>query len=213
LCLGGGLLALGVPRLTGAVLALEPRAVLWAVHEGEALPAARLAEAAEGLRRAVPWTGEGEQENDRGLLLLRQAEATPAGPERERLFAEAEKATEAGLARSPGHPSAWARLAALRHARGDTAGAVAALRLSMLSGSVVPALMISRLEIAFRLMPALDAETAALVERQIRLAWVIDPEPFTAMLVRPEVADTVRRALADLSDEEIRSFLRLHARH
>lgn len=208
--LGALLLGLGAPRLLAAVQALDARAVLWDVHAGATVPPDRLASAAEGIASASRWAWDGELEGGRGLLLLTLAEQAPPGPDRERLYDEATAASEAALAAAPGQPGVWARLAWLRERRGDQAGAVAALRMSMLSGAVVPEMMAPRVEMGLRLLPAMDAETADLLRRQIRLTWVIAPDFVAGLSTRPGLGPMVRDALDSLGEQEMEHYLRLH---
>lgn len=204
------LLGLGVPRLMAAFQALDARAVLWDVHAGAPVPAERLAAAADDLAAASRWAREGELETERGLLLLKRAEQAPPGAERERLYDEATAATAAGLAAAPGQPSQWARLAWLRERRGDLGGAVAALRMSMLAGAMVPEMMVSRVELGLRLLQAMDSETARLLSRQIRLTWVIAPDFVAGLSTRPGLGTLVRDALESLDEQEMAHYLRLH---
>ncbi|HYD31382.1 MAG TPA: hypothetical protein VEB64_11080 [Azospirillaceae bacterium] len=207
---GGLLLALGIPRLVAAVLALDARPVVWNVYGGATVPGARLTRAAADLAAAGRWVSDGEQDGDRSLLLLRAAEAATTERERSELLSAAEQAVATALAAASGQPSEWVRLAHLRHRRGDTAGAVAALRLSMLSGSFVPALMTSRVEFGLQLLPVLDREMVELLKRQIRQTWVIAPQFVSELGTRPEAGALVRDALAGLSEDEMNNYLRLH---
>lgn len=213
LLLGVALLGLGVPRLIAAGLSQEARAVLWDLEEGKDPPKPqRLAFAAADLAAAAGWVVEGQGLLDRSLLLLRQAESLSAGGERQRLLDDAEAVAASALALAPGQPSAWARLARLRLGRGDGTGAAAALRLSLLSGAVVPALMTWRLELGLRLRPYLDADTRALLDRQIRLTWILQPDHIARLATRPAEAAQVRHALDALSQQEVQHYLRLHRR-
>lgn len=210
LLFAGTALVLGLPRLVGALRALAAREVVGALLEGETPPPPALEAAALELAAAERWSGAGEYKLDRGLTLLRHALAAADPQQQAELFAAAEEATAAGLATAPGEPGAWARLAWLRQRRGDLGGAVAALRLSWLSGAFVPAIMTSRLEMALALRPAMDAEMLSLLRRQIRLAWVTSPDFIAGLAERPEAAGLMGEALAGLSDQEIARYLELH---
>jgi len=172
--IGGLLLVLGVPRLIAAVQALEARGVLWSVYANAEVPPAVLARATDGLAVAGTWVRDGESEGDRSLLLAHRALLAPTPAEQGALWTAAEAAAVSALSVAPGQPSVWARLADLRERRGDREGAVVALRMSMLSGSFVPALMVPRIEQGLRLLAVLDHETLDLLKRQIRLgsSWI-----------------------------------------
>lgn len=203
-------LVLAVPRLIGSLHALSAQETVTALNAGATLPSAELIEAAGQLAAAAHWSGGGDHTLDRGLVLLRQGLGTADPHAKAELFAAAEKATAEGLAAAPGEPGAWARLAWLRLQQGNRDGAVAALRLSFLSGAFVPVLMPSRLELALTLRPAMDDEMLSLLRRQIRLVWVISPDFVAALAERPNIGPLVRNALAELSEEEVNRHLELH---
>jgi hypothetical protein len=122
-------------------------------------------------------------------------------------MAEVRAATEDALARSPVLPELWARLAWLRTVEGDPAGAARALRLSLLSGQVVPAMTVSRLQLGLELHPHMDAETRNLLDQQLRLGWLTVPDNMRAMAGRADVGPLVRDALARLNPAEIDLYL------
>ena len=203
-------LVLAVPRSIGALHAVAVQETVTALTAGDVPAAERLVDAAEELAVAARWSSGADYQLDRGLVLLKQGLATANPDEQAGLFAAAEQATTDGLAAGPGEPGAWARLAWLRFQRGNRDGAVAALRLSFLSGAFVPVLMPSRLELALALRPAMDDEMLSLLRRQIRLAWVTSPDFVAKLAERPAVGPLVRNALAELSEEEVARHLELH---
>ncbi len=203
------LLALGAPRLISAGLSLEARETLWSAYDAVAIADKALATAVDGLASARRWNDDGAADIQRGLLLTQRANNRPPGPERDQLYRDASKATEAGLTLAPGDPSAWHRLAQLRRLTGHDDEAVAALRLSFLAGAMVPDLMVQRLDLAFALLPCIDAETMPLLTRQIRLTWVIAPD-FVANLSKRGHAALIQEALASLGQEEMEQYLHLH---
>lgn len=204
------LLALGVPRLVAAVQSLDARSVVWSVYAGVKVPSETLGQAVTGLVTADAWVRDGERAGDISLLLVHQAllAATPA--EQAPLWEAAEAAAVSALSVAPGQPGVWARLAEVRERRGNREGAVAALRMSMLSGSFVPALMVPRIEQGLRLLPALDRDTRELLKRQLRLTWVANPAFVVAISARPDGGPLVREALAELNDSELKQFQRVH---
>lgn len=198
--LGLVLLGAGGVSLGSAVTALPARAVLGDLRAGRPVADAEAQAAAAALDRAGRWQASAELAADRGLLLLRRDDA------------EAERATEAALRLGPVQPSAWARLAALRAARGEAEGAVQALRLSMLTGAVVPELTRSRIELGLALADRLDPATRALLVRQFRLAWVLDPAAASELLRRADAAPFMQEAMAAMDAADIAQFVRLHGR-
>lgn len=206
------LLGLSAPSLLSGVLTLDARSVLWDVYAGETISADRLTAAAADLAAGLRWTPDGELQGDRSLVLLRAAEAAKTAAERRELLEQATASAMAALASAPGQPGLWARLAYLRLLQGEPAAAAAALRLSMLSGAFVPAMMASRIELGLRLLPALDPETVELLRRQIRLFWLVEPNRVAELSERPEAGDIVREALNGLTDADMLQFQRLHGK-
>lgn len=203
------LLSFGLPRLIGAGLSLEARGTLWNAYDNVAIADKTLTAAIDGLVSARRWSDDGTMDIQRGLLLTLKANRYPPGSERDQLYQEASRATEAGLTRAPGDPSAWYRLAQLRRLTGNDDGAVAALRLSFLAGAMVPELMAPRLELAFSLLSHIDAEAMPLLTRQIRLTWVVAPD-FVSNLSGQGHAALIQEALAFLGQEEMEQYLHLH---
>lgn len=209
--LGAILLVLAVPRLIAALIGLEARDVVWDVHGGQAVPAAVLSDAADHIEAAGRWAADGESAGDRGLLLLEAAKASPVPADGVRLRAEAEAATAEALALAPGQPSLWLRLAHLRHAHGDRQGALAAFRMSVMTGPFVPALMISRTTLGADLLPIMDAETRTLFKRQIRLTWVVAATFVQALSRQADTRQIVAEAMKELSAAEKARGKKIHA--
>jgi hypothetical protein len=202
-------LALGLPRLIGATHEAAAQETVKALLSGQVLSPAALDDAAAALAAADRWSPGGDIRLDRGLVLTHRAlNALPA--EQAAFFAAAEQATVEGLAVSPGEPGGWARLAWLRHRRGDADGAVAALRMSFLSGGFAPPLMQSRLELGLALRPAMDGEMLSLLRRQIRLTWISAPEFIAKLAERPDVGRLASDALAELSEQDVARYLERH---
>lgn len=202
-------LVLGAPRLIGAAYEVSGQGAVEALLAGRPVAPADLDAAAANLAAAERWAGGAEYGLDRGLMLMHRGLTAPPA-EQPGLFAAAEQATAGALAASPGEPGGWSRLAWLRHQRGDVAGAVAALRLSFLSGAFIPLLMPSRLELALALRPAMDDEMLSLLRRQIRLLWVSSPDLVARLAERQDVGGLVGEALAELSEQEVARYLELH---
>ncbi len=200
---------LALPHLIAAVLSFGAIDTLSKVHQNIAVDRVEMITAANGLAAASHWVESGEARADQGYLLLHAAITFPPGAERSRLLQQAEVATLAGLALSPSQPSAWLRLSYLRNLRNDSTGAVKALRLSFLSGSFVPSIMKSRVEFALGLLPAMDTEMISLLHRQIRLAWVVEPNFVAGLSGRADAAFLVREALGTMTEEEVTQFVRL----
>ncbi|WP_156926982.1 hypothetical protein [Azospirillum halopraeferens] len=210
--LGAMVLAMGVPRLIAGLHAAQAGDVLWAVESGTPVDADSLAAAIEALEAADRLEPAAERRVATAFLLTRLAEATEPGPEREALYVRAAATTEAAVAIGPVQPHGWAMLAVLRERAGNPAGAADALRVSMLSGAIEPAIMLWRLNTGLRLLPYMDDDTVALLRRQVRLTWVLSPDRVAALPAEGVAGTLIRRALDDLSEEEIADYLRRHGR-
>jgi hypothetical protein len=74
-------------------------------------------------------------------------------------------------------------------------------------------MMTSRLDLGLRLVSAMDGEMRSLLQRQIRLTWVIAPEAVAKLATQTEAGPLVRSALADLSEGDVAEYLLRHGRN
>lgn len=117
---------------------------------------------------------------------------------------------EAALALAPGDPNGWLWLARLRLKDGKSAAAGQALRMSLLAGQVVPEMMRTRLRLGLDLYPVLDADTQRLVQRQVRLVWVIYPQDIPQLLTVQAYRPVVTEALAAATSADEQQFRRVN---
>jgi len=193
--------------MVAGLLATAASDVQWELEAGKPVAPDRIAAAAAALDAASRWEPSAERDGLRGFLLVRQAQAVSSGQEREPLYAAAMVAIERGLSLGPVQPHAWASLAVLRERAGNARGAVAAMRMSMLSGAFEPRLILWRLTAAMRLREAMDEETLALLRRQIRLAWIFAPDGLMELSTDLDGKALIRQALEELSEDEIARYL------
>ncbi len=207
--MAASLLWLALPRTLAGLAGLEGDTVVSNLRltEGQAAVDA-LAAGADSLEKRAFWHEAGLTEIDHGLLLFQQSRQASSSAQQRHLLEAATLQMERGLARAPGNPSAWAQLAHIRALRGDRAGAVAALRLSMLTGTVTPSIMPSRLALGLYLLDGLDAETRHLLAGQVRLTWGISPDRFAELSRDPAGQAFIRQALADLSEAAVSDYAR-----
>lgn len=184
------LLCLALPRLIGETIVLDARQHVLALRTDPAATGDRAAllSSAALINQTGPLTGDGRLLADGGLLLLRAALLETDMAERQRLLRMAAAASEAGLRQTPAYPAAWTRLAFIRRELGEPVAAAAALRLSLLTGAVMPQVMADRLGLGLELLPYLDPEGVALLQRQIRLVHDIRPESLPALYQRSPFA-------------------------
>ncbi len=193
--LGVLILALALPRLGNAVLAMDGHQFADGLRGGAIPPvASEIGAAARGLGALPHWLRDADSEATRGYLLARQADITLDAAERRRLLAEALVALDNALATSPGEARWWLHRAWLNQQMGDPTAALRSLRMSLLVGPAEPHLIQSRLSLAGTLLPVMDAETREMVERSVRLAMVVSSDQVIGLMGDPNVAALVRHA-------------------
>jgi hypothetical protein len=108
---------------------------------------------------------------------------------------QAEATLQRSLARRPGNPFAWWQLAAVANALGRPGDQVsAALRLSVVTGDRVGALLLPRLQLALARWSQLDAATREVFRPQLARALRRDPKEFVTLVRRSLAEDEVRAA-------------------
>ncbi|HSA80591.1 MAG TPA: hypothetical protein VLE23_07190 [Geminicoccaceae bacterium] len=109
---------------------------------------------------------------------------------------QAEATLQRSLARRPGNPFAWWHLAAVANALGRPGDQVTgALRLSVVTGDRVDALLFPRLQLALARWSQLDAATREVFRPQLARALRRDPKEFVTLVRRSLAEDEVRTAL------------------
>lgn len=199
------LLVMAAPRFVGEMMLWPTRTMIADIQTGrqtdrDAGPAGDLAHdliaGAAAIEERGGWAGDNRLIADGGLLLMRQAAMTADPAARADLLRRAVRLTEQGLRRAPAHPVAWTRLAALHVALGQPEKAAMALRLSLLSGPLIPQITASRLAQGLALLPYLDKDTRGLLARQARLLQAAQPEQLVALKTDAAGIDFIRRALS-----------------
>lgn len=204
----GGLLCLsGAARLWSVWQAEPARIGLETLQRGGAADEtpALLLEIADALAESgrmapyiVPWAT-----SDRGgslEALMRQRAGDPS----------ATIVLEAALGQAAGDPSGWVRLARLRLKDGKLVEAGQALRVALLAGQVVPEAMLPRLRLGLDLYPVLDADTRQLVQRQVRLVWVLSPQEIPQLLTVQAYVQVITEALAAVTPSDEQQFRRVN---
>jgi hypothetical protein len=194
------ILGLALPRLVGEVMVLEARQVVLDLRTDldSAGEPARLLDAAAAIEAAGSLTGDGRLVADQGLLLMQTAVRAADAETRRRLLLAAASASETGLRLAPAYPAAWTRLAFIRRELGDPAAAATALRMSMLTGAVMPQVMTSRLALGLELRPWFDPEGLRLLARQVRLVQEIRPDSLAGLSRSPTTDAFITATLRDM---------------
>ena len=193
------LAVLAVPQLLAAIARVGGDTVVAGLAEGHQPTPQAASWAARSRVAATRWWPLPEDIADISLLEIVDARsmdpATQAGQRRLKLDRAVGRAREA-LAVANGNPFIWMRLAEAMFLRDGIAPGVAdALVMSMERGPTVQALVLPRLEMAFVLDSVLTEEQRAVVNEQIRLAALWQPEWLVASTRRRYALAIVRAGL------------------
>lgn len=207
LAVGGVLCFAGATRLWAVWQAEPARLGIESLERGSAADASPVlyGEIADALAASgrlgpyiVPWaTG------DRGGSLEARMRVRAEDP-------SAKAVLEAALRAAPGDPSGWLLLARLRLKEGKLTEAGQALRVALLAGQVVPEAMLPRLRLGLDLYAALDADTQQLVQRQVRLVWVMSPKEIGPLLAVRAYIPVITQALAAVTPADEQQFRRVN---
>ena len=179
--------------LFAALRALPAEPIVAALREREAVAADDAAAAARASLRAAAWFETGRYLTDAAMAL------TVPGAARDGLPTAGAVVTRA-LVAHPISPYNWTRLAIVRRTGGDTAAAMRAWEMSVLSGRYVPGLMLPRLDVGFGLMGAAGPEQVRLLGDQVRIVARLDAAGLAAVARRRRVEPFVRAALTAAPD-------------
>jgi len=168
---GGGILALSVPRVISSFLLLPTKHVLKDVRANKRVPSdENLLQIHDAQVSAMDTHASGKTAIDKAFVEISLAQASPEGPGRRNWYEQAENSIEKGLLLAPANPYGWLRLTELRLRSGDKDGAVNALSLSYLSGTFERWLAPPRLYFALRLWGMMARDDKEQAKRQI--LWV-----------------------------------------
>lgn len=205
----------------GGVLTLAGAARLWAVWQAEparqgfealqraaadAPPspalfldiAQSLAEAGQLGPVIVPWTTSDKGGSLEAMMRISAGDSS------------ARPVLETALAGAPGDPNGWLWLARLRLKDESPTAAGQALRMSLLTGQVVPEMMRARLRLGLDLYSVLDADTQHLVQRQVRLVWMIYPKDIPQLLTVQAYRSPIIEALGAATAADEQQFRRVN---
>jgi hypothetical protein len=180
LLVAAAVLLMSWPRLSASLAYLPVDSALARHWAGQDLPAVQLRLLAERARRALGRHEHHRYHDGLSLLLyLLAQDAALADQERRRaLEASLESAVEV-VRRAPLKPMVWLRIAAARASlRHPAEQVVAALKMSIYTGRVEPALLPLRLQLGFSYLAGSDAEASSLLRDQALVAWATQPRAF-----------------------------------
>jgi hypothetical protein len=201
------LLAVAVPRTVGVILSARSEPVLRKLQDQQPVQIYELKTLADAQETGQFWLADGRLRTDLGLAYLLLAEKLPRGdPNAGAYLQQAIEALEAGLARAPANPYAWARLTyAEALAKGWSRLAVSSLRLALITAPHEPRLLWSRLRMVFLAWPDMSTEDREIVLQQVRFAWQVDRSELTQLAVELKQVNLVRAALLQ-APEDAKAF-------
>lgn len=193
----------GLPRLVASIVSAGGEPVIRKIQKQEPVTVEELAEVISAQENGLFWVNDASMEAPLGLAHLLTAEKLPRDDPQVAIHLQAAlQALRASLGRSPANPYPWTLLAYAEFLRAGTwtPEALAALRLSLLTGPHEPRLVWSRLRLNFLAWENLTESDRRLVEQQIRYAWAQDPKDLGRLAVDLNRVNLVRSALEQVPD-------------
>jgi len=176
LLVAAALLSLAWPRLKASYHYLPVDTAIGKYFESRQIPSAQLRGLIAQARRSIELHDHYRYWEGLSLLHYLRAldEATPYWEKRPELRRSL-RAIEETVRRAPAIPRVWLRMARVQAwLKAPEQFVLTPLRMSILTGRVEPSLLIPRLELGYRYLQGLDAETAALLRDQTVLAWRVN---------------------------------------
>jgi hypothetical protein len=183
------LLALAWPRLRAALIYLPVDAAIERYYIDGETPLAALAGLQQRARQSAAL--HSHQEYWSGLALLYHLQALdggqPLAAQRE-AYEQSVAAADRSLALAPVQPRTWLfRALAQSWLSFRDAGVIDSFKMSVYTGRVEPALLLTRLRLGYARLGQLDDEARGLLRDQTMLAWRLQPRDVTLALKRGEL--------------------------
>ena len=207
LAAGIALVVFGGTDFFNSLLRVNADHVLWELRHSQKVDTADMQVSYSDL---IQHGHGGEALADSGFVALRRALSETDPAVRAQWMAQAAQETRQGLKLAPAQAGAWARLAWLDNNAGDSKTAAQDIKMSMLSGPVDPPLMIDRLKLALVLRPFFDSDGHELLNRQIRLSWILAPDAIATLATDPANSQLISEALASMTTEDASLFVNAH---
>ena len=174
---GTALVTLALPRLVGDILLVPGNAYFSGVGGKKSDRSKKLDVAISSRQAALVWSDNGRIWRELGISQLKKAQLSGFRSAKGRIYlADAKRALQEGLIRSPGNPFAWSRLAYIEYVSRQPSKSIAGpLKMSLVTGEHEPSLIISRLGLALLIWDDLGADVKAMFLKQ--LAWASKTNP------------------------------------
>jgi len=199
LLLGVLLLVLSVPRIIAEVLMLPGNRVLPMMGDAKRSSAKELTIFIASRQRSLPWSGSARLRTDLGSAqLLQLRDVAGGGPRYQEEMAESLKMLREGLARAPGNPYAWTKLAyASLVDQTPPRRVVPLLEMAIRTAPVELPLTFARLQLCLIEWDYFPASSRPLLNKQLRLAWRQSADEITWLARATHRIDALREALPE----------------
>lgn len=203
LVVGVALVVGALPRTLAAFVSAGGEQVIRRIQKQEAVTVEDLQSVIDAQQRGLFWVSDALMESQLGLAHLLLAEKRDrADPAAAIHLQHARQALRASLGRAPANPYPWTLLAYAEFLDAGTWSpeALAALRLSLLTGPYEPRLLWSRLRLGLLAWDNLPESDQRLLLQQVRYAWAQDPKDLARLAIELKRVNLVRTALEQVPD-------------
>lgn len=203
LAFGLALLLGGVPRTIAALVSAGGEPVIRQIERQETVTVEDLQAVIDAQESGLVWVDDAQMESHLGLAHLLLAEKLDrTDPAAAIHLDHARHTLRTSLGRAPANPYPWTLLAYAEFLKAGTWSneAMAALRLSMLTGPYEPRLLWSRLRLGLLAWDNLPEADQRLLMQQVRYAWSQDPKDLARLAVELKRVYVVRIALEQVPD-------------
>jgi hypothetical protein len=199
LLLGVLLLVLSVPRIIAEILMLPGNRVLAMMHDANRPSDKELALFIASRQRSLPWSGSARLRTDLGSAhLLQLRNIAGGGPRYQEEMAEGRDMLREGLARAPGNPYAWTKLAyASVLDQAPPSRVVPLLEMAIRTAPFELPLTFARTLLCFVEWDYFPASTRPILNEQLRLAWGQSADEIIRLARATGRIDALREALPE----------------
>jgi hypothetical protein len=196
-CLAAALLVSGVPSLIAATTLLQGEAALDLLRAGERPTAAGVERILDSRATALRWAPSGRGHVEIGTVLAALAQAADGqGVSGEEVLERGIAELRRGLSQAPADAVGWQQLALAAAARGQADEAATALGMSFRSDPHTVRFGDARTTLGVVLWDHLDRDLRALLMRELRTAFRLEPREAVRTALRSRSLPILRAALA-----------------
>ncbi|NJO55626.1 MAG: hypothetical protein HC834_03860 [Rhodospirillales bacterium] len=200
---GAAILFVAAPRTIAAVVSGAGEPIIRQINKHEDVSAQDLQTVIDAQRRGLFWAKDADMEMKLGLAHMLLAEKQAVNdPARAIHLEQARQALRTSVARAPANPYPWTLLAYTEFliTAKWAEPAIAALRMSILTGPHEPRMVWSRLRLSLIAWDSLGEQDRDLVMEQLRYAWELEPDTVVKLVQNLNATNLLRAAL--IADKE-----------